>query len=127
MRTIAIIGTGFSGTATAVHLLKRARSPVRIVLIDNQPEMAAGLAYSPGQGDCLLNVPAGQMSLDASSPGELIDFAARQGMSVGPQDFVSRALYGRYLCDSLQNARESAGMECIRIWGRVTRLSQLHN
>ena len=47
MRTIAIIGTGFSGTATAVHLLKRARSPVRIVLIDNQPEMAAGLAYSP--------------------------------------------------------------------------------
>ena len=65
MRTIAIIGAGFSGTATAVHLLRGARSPVRIVLIDDQPQIAAGLAYSPGHRDCLLNVPAGQMSLDA--------------------------------------------------------------
>jgi uncharacterized NAD(P)/FAD-binding protein YdhS len=127
MRTIAIIGAGFSGTATAVHLLRRTRTPLRIVLIDDQPETAAGLAYSPGQRDCLLNVPAGQMSLDVSRPGEFVDFAARQGMRVDAQDFLSRALYGRYLCSSLQDATESAGMECARIWGRVTRLAQLHN
>lgn len=127
MRTIAIIGAGFSGAATAVHLLRCARSPVRIVLIDDQPETAAGLAYSPGQQDCLLNVPASQMSLDASHPGELVDFAGRQGMKVGAQDFLSRALYGRYLCESLQDATESATMECARIWGRVTRLKQFHN
>ncbi len=127
MRTIAIIGAGFSGTATAVHLLRRARSPVRIVLIDDQPEIAAGLAYAPGHGDCLLNVPAGQMSLDASSPDELVDFALRQGMQIGPQEFLSRALYGRYLCESLQRARASSGMECTRVWGRVARLAQFHN
>lgn len=127
MRTIAIIGAGFSGTATAVHLLRHARSPVRIVLIDDQQEIAAGLAYAPGHSDCLLNVPAGQMSLDASRPGELVDFAARQGMKVGAQDFLSRALYGRYLSDSLQNARETAGMECSLMWGRVTRIAQLRN
>lgn len=127
MRTIAIIGAGFSGTATAVHLLRRASSPLRILLIDDQPETAAGLAYSPGQSDCLLNVPAGQMSLDGSRPGELVDFAARQGMRVGAQDFLSRALYGRYLCASLQDATEAAGMECVRIWGRVSRLAQSHN
>jgi uncharacterized NAD(P)/FAD-binding protein YdhS len=127
MRTIAIIGAGFSGTATAVHLLRRARSPLRIVLIDDQAEAAAGLAYSPGQSDCLLNVPASQMSLDAARPGELVDFAARQGMRVGAQDFLSRALYGRYLCASLHDAIESAGMECVRIWGRVDRLTQSHN
>jgi uncharacterized NAD(P)/FAD-binding protein YdhS len=75
----------------------------------------------------VLNVPAGQMSLDASRPGELIDFAARQGMRVGAQDFLSRALYGRYLCASLHEATESAGMECARIWGRATRLTQLRN
>jgi uncharacterized NAD(P)/FAD-binding protein YdhS len=127
MRTIAIIGAGFSGTATAVHLLRRARTPVRIVLIDDQPQTAAGLAYSAGQQDCLLNVPAGQMSLDPSRPSELVDFAARQGIEAGPQDFLSRALYGRYLCASLNDASESAGVDCARIWGRVTRLAQLHN
>jgi uncharacterized NAD(P)/FAD-binding protein YdhS len=127
MRTIAIIGAGFSGTATAVHLLRRAHTPMRIVLIDDQPETAAGLAYAPGQQDCLLNVPAGQMSLDASRPGELVDFATRQGMRIGAQDFLSRALYGRYLCETLQDATESAGTECTRIWGRVARLTQLHD
>lgn len=127
MRTIAIIGAGFSGTATAVHLLRRTRTPLRIVLIDDQPDTAAGLAYSPGQGDCLLNVPAGQMSLDASRPLELVDFAARQGMQAGVHDFLSRALYGRYLCASLHDATESSGAECARIWGRATRLAQLRN
>jgi uncharacterized NAD(P)/FAD-binding protein YdhS len=127
MRTIAIIGAGFSGTATAVHLLRRARSPLHIVLIDDRPEMAAGLAYAPGQQDCLLNVPAGQMSLDASRPGELVDFAARRGMQIGGQDFLPRALYGRYLCKSLQDATESAGVECTRVRGRVERLTQSHS
>ena len=127
MRTIAIIGAGFSGTATAVHLLKRARTPIRIVLLDDHPELAAGLAYSAEQGDCLLNVPAGQMSLDASQPSELVDFGARQDIPTGAQDFVSRAFYGRYLSASLQDAIESSGLVCARIWGRAKRLAQLHN
>ena len=127
MRTIAIIGAGFSGTATAVHLLKCARAPTRIVLLDDRPDLAAGLAYSADQQVCLLNVPAGQMSLDASRPGELVDFAARQGMRTDAQDFASRALYGRYLAASLQDAIESSGMVCTRIWGRAKGLARLHN
>jgi uncharacterized NAD(P)/FAD-binding protein YdhS len=127
MRTIAIIGAGFSGTATAVHMLRRARTPLRVVLIDDRPEMAAGLAYSANQQDCLLNVPAGQMSLDASRPGELVDFAARQGIQARAPEFLPRALYGRYLWQSLLDAGESAGMGCARIWGRVSRLAQLRD
>ncbi|HEY7886856.1 MAG TPA: FAD/NAD(P)-binding protein [Steroidobacteraceae bacterium] len=127
MRTIAIIGAGFSGTATAVHLLRYAHTPARIVLIDDQMEMAAGLAYSPSHQDWLLNVPAAHMSLDSSRPGELVDFARRQGKRIGAQDFLSRALYGRYLCASLQEAIESSRMAYARIWGRVSRLTQLHS
>jgi uncharacterized NAD(P)/FAD-binding protein YdhS len=67
------------------------------------------------------------MSLDSSRPGEFLDFAMRLGLRVGPSDFLSRALYGRYLTASLQEASGSAGIECTRIWGRVTRLAQLHN
>ena len=127
MRTIAIIGAGFSGTATAIHLLRCARTALRIVLIDDQPQTGAGLAYAAEQRDCLLNVPAGQMSLDASRPSEFVEFIARQGIRVGAHDFLSRALYGRYLSQSLQEATESTGAECARIWGRVTRLAQLHD
>ena len=127
MRTIAIIGAGFSGTATAVHLLKLARAPVRILLLDDHPELASGLAYSADHQDCLLNVPAGQMSLDASRPRELVDFSGRQGVRTGAQDFISRALYGRYLSASLQDAIESSGLVCARIWGRAKGLTQLHN
>ena len=127
MRTIAIIGAGFSGTATAVHLLERARTPIRIVLLDDQPDIAGGLAYSADQRDFLLNVPAGQMSLDASRPGELVEFGRKQGTLVGPRDFVSRALYGRYLSARLQDAIESSRMTCARIWGRAKRLTQIHN
>ena len=126
MRTIAIIGAGFSGTATAIHLLRHARTPIRVVLLDDRPEMTAGLAYSAEQRDCLLNVPAGQMSLDVSRPAELIDFATRQGKRVGAQDFLSRALYGSYLSASLQDAIESSAMECVRIWGRAKRLTQVY-
>ena len=127
MRTIAIIGAGFSGTATAVHLLRYARTRARIVLIDDRMEMAAGLAFSPDHQDWLLNVSAAQMSLDSSRPGDLVDFARRQGMRIGAQDFLSRALYGRYLSASLQDATESSTMELARIWGRVSRLTQLHD
>jgi len=127
MRTIAIIGAGFSGTATAVHLLERARTPLRIVLLDDQPDIAAGLAYSAEQRDFLLNVPAGQMSLDASRASELVDFGRRQGTQVSAQDFVSRALYGSYLSARLQDAIESSGLVCARIWGRAKRLAQLHD
>lgn len=127
MRTIAIIGAGFSGTATAVHLLKRAHTPARIVLLDDHPELAAGLAYSAEQQDCLLNVPAGQMSLDASQPSELVDFGARNDIRINAQDFVSRAFYGRYLSASLQDAIQSSGLACARIWGRAKRLTQLRN
>jgi uncharacterized NAD(P)/FAD-binding protein YdhS len=127
MRTIAIIGAGFSGTATAVHLLERARAPIRILLLDDQADIAAGLAYSADQRDFLLNVPAGQMSLDASRPGELVEFGRRQGTLIGPQDFVSRALYGRYLSARLQDAIESSGMTCARIWERARRLTPIHN
>jgi uncharacterized NAD(P)/FAD-binding protein YdhS len=127
MRTIAIIGAGFSGTATAVHLLERARNPVRIVLLDDHPDIAAGLAYSAEQRDFLLNVPAGQMSLDGARPSELVEFGRRQGTPLGAQDFVSRALYGRYLSARLLDAIESSGLVCARIWGRAKRLTQLHN
>ncbi|HEY6517532.1 MAG TPA: FAD/NAD(P)-binding protein [Steroidobacteraceae bacterium] len=126
MRTIVIIGAGFSGTATAIHLLRHVRTPIRVVLLDDQPEMTAGLAYSAEQRDCLLNVPAGQMSLDLSRPAGLVDFARRQGKRVGAQDFLSRALYGSYLSATLQDAIEASAVECARIWGRARRLTQLH-
>lgn len=128
MRTIAIVGAGFSGTATAAHLLRCAREPLRIVLIDDRPDVAGGLAYCAGQEDFLLNVPAGQLSLDPSRPGEFVDFAAREGARAAAEDFLPRTLYGRYLRASLRKLIDSAdGIECARIWGRASCLTQLRD
>ncbi len=55
---IAIIGGGFSGTMIAVHLLRTAVTPLRIVLIERHDEPGRGVAYRD-QPEChLLNVRA---------------------------------------------------------------------
>lgn len=39
MLTIAIIGAGFSGTMTAVHLLRQRETPVHIQLFNKKKEL----------------------------------------------------------------------------------------
>ena len=57
---VVIVGGGFSGTLTAVHLLREAApEQVRITLIEQHPRVARGLAYRIWDDSMLLNVPAG--------------------------------------------------------------------
>ena len=46
VRTILIVGAGFSGTAVAIHLLRLPHSgPLRIVLVE-RAQLARGVAYA---------------------------------------------------------------------------------
>jgi uncharacterized NAD(P)/FAD-binding protein YdhS len=68
-RRIAVIGAGFSGTATAWRLLRRATRPLDIVLVERDPrQFARGVAYSTFDPSHVLNVPAGRMSGDPDAP-----------------------------------------------------------
>lgn len=98
MPTVAIVGAGFSGVATAANL---ARLPwprgMRIVLIERGPQFARGAAYSTDHPLHLLNVPAGRMGAFPEDEGHFLRWLQRSDPSVTGDAFVPRARYGEYL------------------------------
>jgi uncharacterized NAD(P)/FAD-binding protein YdhS len=94
--SVAIIGGGASGVLTAVHLLRTAPGPMRMVMIEPRAELGEGIAYSTTDLGHLLNVRAGCLS---ALPDEPDNFTAwvRQYTMADDQSFLPRAWYGKYL------------------------------
>jgi uncharacterized NAD(P)/FAD-binding protein YdhS len=105
---IAIIGAGFCGTAVAVQLLRRATSPMHIVMLNRSGNVARGLAYGTRSPQHVLNVPAGRMSLFADETNDFLQYLQQQDAAFRGGDFVSRSLYGDYLAQRLRDAIEQS-------------------
>jgi uncharacterized NAD(P)/FAD-binding protein YdhS len=126
MPTIAIVGAGFSGVATAAHL---ARLPwprgVRIVLVERSARFARGVAYSTDHPHHLLNVPAGRMGALADDEGHFLRWLRRTDPSAKGDAFVPRRRYGDYLEWLLADAtaRAAANVEIVRRHGDVVGVS----
>lgn len=121
-RTIVIVGAGFSGTATAVQLLRRASTrPLRVVLIERGPEHGRGAAYARSDYPVLLNVPASRMSATMSDPDEFLRYLRRRDQQASGDAFVPRALYGDYLQELLDSAaaRAAPGVRLERVRDEV--------
>jgi len=104
MEHIAIIGSGFCGTALAIQLLRNARGPLRLSLINRSGRLARGLAYGTRSASHILNVPAERMSLFPDQPSDFLDFARQRMPEAKPGDFLPRRFYGDYLQDRLGHA-----------------------
>lgn len=116
-RTIAIVGAGFSGTATAVHLLRQVRQDrTQIVLIERGHEFGRGVAYASAPFPFVLNVPASRMSATTADPDEFLRFARRFDARISAGHFLPRRLYGDYLQSMLREAAAAAwpgaSLEC---------------
>jgi uncharacterized NAD(P)/FAD-binding protein YdhS len=113
---VAIVGGGASGTLVAVQLLRRARGPFRIALIERSAALARGLAYGPAEPCHVLNVPAGGMSAFPDDPGHFVGWSG-----AAPDAFVPRALYGEYLEAALTaaHARAAPGVTLHLVCGEV--------
>ncbi len=122
MPTIAIVGAGFSGVATAVNL---ARLPwpngIRIVLIERGTRFARGVAYSTDSPRHLLNVPAGRMGALTDDEGHFLRWLRRTDPSVTGDAFIARSRYGDYLEWLLDDAtaRTAPNVEIVRRAGDV--------
>ncbi len=124
-RHIVIVGAGFSGTALAMNLLRRAREPACIHLIDRE-QIGRGVAYARRPFPYLLNVPAGRMSATAADPEEFLRFAQRRLPRARAADFLPRELYGDYLAATLAQAERAAAhpVRLERLYGSAIALER---
>ena len=96
--TVAVVGSGFSGVMTAVHLLRGvAPRPVRVLMVNRSGVMARGVAYGTSSPAHLLNVPAGKMSAFPEDPSHFVRYAQSQDATITAGTFVRRSIYGSYL------------------------------
>lgn len=98
-RHVAIIGAGFSGTLTALHLLEA--GACKVTLIEEREWLAAGAAYSTEDGSHLLNVRAANMSAFPDAPCHFADWLKEHHGQ--PSDaFAERRVYRDYLAGLLE-------------------------
>lgn len=115
--SVAIVGAGFSGTMTAIHLLRAGGT--RVTLFERSGSFGPGLAYSTRSGAHLLNVPAGRMSALPDVADDFLRWGLAQGHHWAGGTFAPRREYGKYLQDAL-NAAEALGKGTLeRVSGEV--------
>jgi uncharacterized NAD(P)/FAD-binding protein YdhS len=98
---IAIIGAGFSGTATALAL-RRAEPHARVRLFDRSGTFGPGVAYGTLSPLHLLNVPSDHLGAHAEDPAGFRQWLGARAAAMAP--YQPRALYGRYLAATLAHA-----------------------
>lgn len=107
--TVAMIGAGFSGLLTALHLLASPDGP-KVRLLERRGVFGRGPAYSTDNPEHLLNVRLGNMSAFPQEPDHFVRWLASHSgwRTRGP--FVTRGVYGDYLQSLLREAvTEQAG------------------
>lgn len=109
---VAVIGAGFSGALTAMHLLWHCRPGERVYLVEKSGRLGQGLAYSTANPQHLLNVRASRMSAFEDEPDHFLRWLDRlpaeerdaAGVSTGAGIFVRRSVYGDYVQSLLRDA-----------------------
>lgn len=103
--TVAVIGAGFSGLLTALHLVADPQGP-KVRLIERARSFGRGAAYSTGNPDHLLNVRVANMSAYPDDPEHFTRWLATHEGWRSHGGFVTRGVYGDYLQDLLREALE---------------------
>lgn len=102
---IVVIGGGFSGTLTAIHLSRRLPG-VPVILLEETGDAGPGLAYHQADPSAWLNVPAGKMSAFQDQPNHFLHYARTVlGEGVQAEDFLPRRIYGTYIKHCLGEAQ----------------------
>ncbi|MGO4439785.1 FAD/NAD(P)-binding protein [Rhizobium sp. RAF56] len=117
---VAIIGGGFTGAATAYHLVRRLQpGAARIVVFEPRAALGGGLAYDTAEPVHRINVPAARMTL---APGDDEHFqrwlietnaVADDPEAVTPEGhiFPRRQIFGRYVAAQLGPLLEDGTVE----------------
>lgn len=118
--TIAIVGSGFSGTLQALNLLRH--DGPNAVLIERGEEAGKGLAYGAADPSHVLNVRAANMSAFPDQPDHFVRWLDARGAKHAAAAFVPRIVYGEYLREMLATARAAAPDRLTVVKGNVVDL-----
>ena len=111
MKTVCIIGGGFSGSLTAIQLLAISNN-VQVKLLNDGHPLIRGIAYSTAADEHLLNVPAGRMSAFPDQPAHFTAWLRSKPeyrsyiTETLDTEFIPRMMYGAYL-QELMNAHST--------------------
>ncbi len=89
---VAIVGGGASGTLVAVQLLRQARGPWRIALVERSGALARGLAYGPAES-CHLRAYLEALLTEAharAAPGVTLQLVCGEAVSAAVDDGAVR-------------------------------------
>jgi len=118
MKTVVIIGGGFSGTMAAVNLARLCDHPIRVVIVNAKRPLGRGTAYGTSRGEHLLNVAARNMSALPDFPSHFLDWLrSRSEYRNTPETelremFVPRRIYGDYLRGLLETCLNPIDSRC---------------
>lgn len=114
MKTIAIIGGGWSGMLTAIQLLEKSKN-ISVKVINSEQPIGLGIAYSTTDEAHLLNVPAGKMSAFPDNPNHFTDWLIANGHSTEQieKQFFPRFIYGKYILELLDSLKSNTQLEII--------------
>ncbi|MFC5152241.1 FAD/NAD(P)-binding protein [Streptomyces amakusaensis] len=119
---VLIVGAGLGGTATAIRLLRFARAPLEIILLERRSEYrSAGVAYhrDGNPWDHVFNIQAGRMSVFREDVNDFVRWANREAdrrdwptpwaeLEFSEQGPAPRRIFQDYLIDRLAEARREA-------------------
>jgi uncharacterized NAD(P)/FAD-binding protein YdhS len=115
---VAVAGGGFSGSAVAAQLARRAPASFSLALFEPD-ELGRGAAYGTSHGEHLLNTRARMMSLFSDDPDHFVRWLGARGK---PEEFVARRLYGEYVNEIARRVLERPRFT--RVVDRARRVSR---
>ncbi|MEV4256476.1 FAD/NAD(P)-binding protein, partial [Spirillospora sp. NPDC049652] len=121
---MVVVGAGLGGTATAVRLLRFAREPLQVVVVERRPEYrSAGVAYhrSGNHWHHVFNIQAGRMSMFREDVDDFLGWANHEADRTGwPAEWsgftftesgpAPRRIYADYLTARLAEAVREASI-----------------
>jgi uncharacterized NAD(P)/FAD-binding protein YdhS len=113
---VVIVGGGFSGAMFAVHLLRAARTPPELLVIEPRTALGAGLAYGSAAPEHRINVPSDKMIVFAEDPTHLTRWLRDEGLfetdpeAITPEGhhYARRTDFARYVAALLDEALRRA-------------------
>jgi uncharacterized NAD(P)/FAD-binding protein YdhS len=112
---VVIVGGGFSGAASAIHLSRLSHSPLDIRIVEPRNAPGMGLAHSTAQPDLRLNGPAHIHAPYPDAPADFAQWMERTGeLASDPHAtaasgfvFARRGAFGRYMASELNRHAQS--------------------